>query len=74
MSSSGFDVEEAKARLNHLLSMPETPVRAREIAALRRSLELIARNGPMRKRRASSTRNSPKSVAAERPRPQKPLK
>ncbi|MBD3345421.1 MAG: hypothetical protein GF401_10205 [Chitinivibrionales bacterium] len=64
MSNRGFDVEEAKARLQHLLSMPETPVRKREIAALRRSLELFGKQGPEKKRRSPGRAKTSRAMAS----------
>ncbi|MBD3242930.1 MAG: hypothetical protein GF331_20225 [Chitinivibrionales bacterium] len=66
MAHEQFGPDEARRRIEVLSKLPETPERRRELAALRRALEIAATNPP-RAKRAPSRRASSRSV--ERPVP-----
>lgn len=69
MAHEQFGPEEAHRRIDILSKLPETPARRRELAALRRALEIAAKNPPARRR--SPARRAAER-AAERPEPRIP--
>jgi hypothetical protein len=74
MAHEQFNPEEARRRIEILSKLPETPARRRELAALRRALEIAASNPPARRKHPPRRSPSRATQRVETPRPEHPPK